>query len=464
MQHSTPSSSARFIAALLAATLLTTSAALFADNTTWTGAAVGNNDFGDADNWSNGAPGAIDNAYFDSAGTTEVDFSAAHTVASVNFTPDAGGLLRTVQLNLSGFSLSGSFAPSALGRQTLIFDDGTFNISNAVALGSGDVTRPALIRLQNGVVFNFSTSSITLGNSGSFAVEVLSGSEIVNTGRMTIGTGVSTVASMTISGVGSRVENQNVGNATGNNIVGSSGGTGELIVENGGWFSGGRRIYIGTGGNGSLIVRGSELDENNNVVYSTVVTAGDHSGLVLRGDRDGDFGSGSAYALFKDGGRGIFAHGMAMFDNSVLEIDRGYVQVTQGTLSPVGAQSRYFADGSELIYWLYSGEHDQRIDIAGSFEIAGATLTIELGDDFTATLGEEFYLIKRPANFTGAFADLTEGDMFSVGDYTFQISYAMGASGNLIGLTVVPEPATAAIFAALAAIALAVSRTHRQRN
>lgn len=128
-----------------------------------------------------------------------------------------------------------------------------------------------------------------------------------------------------------------------------------------------------------------------------------------------------------------------------------------------GFSSRILDAGSELIYWLYSGDYDPGIDVAGSFEIDNAALTINLGDGFSAEAGEEFFLIKRPTTYSGIFDGLAEGATLSIDDYTFEIGYAMGDGSDMIGLTVVPEPRIAAAMAA-AVVGLVVMFRRRRRH
>ncbi len=396
---------------------------------------------------------------FASAGSTTVNFNSNIKVSGISFNPDSEGVHRSVQFNLSGSTLTGNFNQNELGHQTLIFDSGVYDITNTFRIGSGNVARETLIRLQNGVLVNLTSAEQYLGDSGTFAMEVVGGSELINPLRMQIGRGSGTVASLTISGVGSNVENHQ-SNAGGNNFIGSVSGTGTLTVEDGGRFLGGRRIYVGSGATGSLIVRGSGINDLDEVVYSTVTTTGNANGLFIRGTESGSATSGSGYALFQDGGRGLFTHSLAVWNGGTLEIDRGFVSVSAGTH---GGSARIFDAGSELIYWLYSGEYDPRITVAGSFEINNGGLTIKLGDGFSADLGEEFFLIQRPTNYTGIFDGLTEGSTLSVDGYTFEIGYAMGDSNNMIGLTVIPEPRIAAAMAAAVA-GLVVLLRRRRRN
>lgn len=303
----------------------------------------------------------------------------------------------------------------------------------------------------------FTSSWLRLGDTdGRFAMEVVEGSQLdVLRLQMAVTSGSS--ANLTISGVGTELVARQTNNA-GNNLIGDS-GTGELIIENGGLFQAGRRTKVGDGGDGTLIVRGSGLDEDSNVVYSTITASGAHSGLFLRGDRSTPAGSGTAYALFQDGGRGIFADGFIAHPGSTLEIDRGYLTVTEGT----SREARRFSENSELIYWLYSGETDARINITGPLEIENATLSIELDDDFSAALGEEFLLIGYGTTLDGTFAGLAQNTVFSVDDYYFQISYDFLDASNdeFIALTVVPEPGSVGLLL-LAGMAGLMRRNRRR--
>lgn len=439
-------------------------------DTTWTGADPGDNLFGTDANWSDDTPAVGENGNFDSAGATVVDFGADHTVGGVTFLP--GAALREVTFNFQGWELTGDFQPNVLGEQTLVFNGGTrtdgvdtfrgtFNITNTFRVGSGDPDETTTMRLLNGVVVNLSDAHHFFGNSGTFDIVIREGSELLNDpglARMDIGRGTGATATMTVSGVGSRVDNANSGNGTGNNRVGTAGAEGTLTVEDGAWFRGGRRLKIGDGGIGTLIVRDSGLDENENPVFSTVTDTSAHAGLFLRGTRNGSAASGTAYALFQDGGQGLFGRALAVWDGGTMEIDRGLVSVA----GDAQEEPRIFDSGSEIIYWLYNedkvvgGVGNPRIDINADFVINDSILTIELGTGFAAQEGDEFFLLRHTGSdlmgpvdgFSGSgiFMGLSEGAAFWVGNTPFEISYAMGTEGDMVGLTVIPEPRTALLI------------------
>ncbi len=451
-------SSLRKSATTLIATVVL-STALHAATTNWTGADPDDNLFGNGANWTNGAPAGGDTGVFNSNGVTIVDFNANATVGALDFQPGASP--RTVRLNLSGYHLQGDLTPVALGAQTLVFDGGTYSILNRLRIGSGNVNEETIMRLQNNAVVNLKGTLHRFGISGVFHMEVIGGSELINDSEMQVGR--EAIGTITVSGVGSRVDNSAA--TAGLTYVGvrnATFGHGQINVENGGWFHGDRELIIGfDDGDGRLIVSGSGLNSESETVYSTVTTVGGGAtnGLSLVGTRT-TASSGSGYALFQNGGRGIFEQTLALWDGSVLEIDRGLVTVTVGTAN---FTNRIFAEGSELIYWLYAADYDPRIDIAGNLVIDQADLTIELGDGFSAVLGEQFHLI-RNSDRSGTFKGLLEGDTISIGNYSFAISYDMGINGDMIGLTVIPEPGQFALAAVVLGAVLVLRRRLRREG
>lgn len=446
-----------FIAWVVALTLsLAFQERVSADDYLWTGAI--DDWFDTPGNWEvNGTPpanppGASDTVIFDVAGSTSVDFQAHATVSGVESIP--GTNLRTVTFNLDGFELTGDFNTTELGEQTLVFDGGTFVINNQLLLGSGDPNVESVIRLENGATMDLAFANGTsprhaLGDSGRFALEVSGGSELVSARAINIGQGADVESSLWISGADSVVHISLTNNHS-NNHVGIDEGTGELLIEAGGRFNAGRRLMVGNGADGTLTVRGSGLDEENNEVFSTVTAVDSaRAGLFLGGDHNGPASSGSAYALFQDGGQGLFRDGLAVYTNATLEVDQGFVELTHGGQSSDVAP-RVFAEGSEIIYWLYTDDTGPRIDLFGGhndvdFHIDNATLTLELDAGFSAEIDDEFFLI-RHRNLTGSFADMGDGAKFSVGDYWFQIGYNMGTGGDMIGLAVIPEPSVSMLF------------------
>lgn len=446
----------RLLAVVLVAALLLPLGSAMATAYTWTGASLDDNLFTNSGNWDpSGFPDGTDTFSVNLDGTTVIDFDDDATVAGFTLTP--GAAPRTVRLNLDGHSLTGALSnSSALGQQTFILDGGGLSQATSLTFGSNNLAETATMRLQNGAslaIGALTTGVITFGD-GTNVVEVLTGSSI-ETGRFTIGSTSNRVAELVVRGVGSSVTGGQENNG-GNTFVGSGSGTGILRIEEGASMTPSRRVIVGNGGTGSLYVVGSGVDGNDDIVYSTLSRTTAHSGLFLRGDQSTPASSGSAYALLKDGGRAIFGHGFIAHAGSVLEIDRGLLSITSGSL-----EQRRFDEGSELIYWLYSGEYDPGILISNTLVIDDATLTIKLGDDFTAGLGETFLLI-RNNNLTGTFLGYAEGSLYSVDGYTFEVSYQILDGGNnFVGLTVVPEPAHVGLL--VGALVFAVGAVWRRR-
>jgi len=81
--------------------------------------------------------------------------------------------------------------------------------------------------------------------------------------------------------------------------------------------------------------------------------------------------------------------------------------------------------------------YDQ-LQVSGSTTISG-TLQISFVNGFTPTVGQSFTLISNSGSLSGTFNGLADGETFTSGGATFQITYT-GGSGNDVVVTVITPP------------------------
>ncbi|MCZ7649005.1 MAG: hypothetical protein M5U26_27740 [Planctomycetota bacterium] len=113
--------------------------------------------------------------------------------------------------------------------------------------------------------------------------------------------------------------------------------------------------------------------------------------------------------------------------------------VAPGSAGPgiLGSADTTFAAGATFDIELNgttAGTEYDRLDVAGTVDVTGATLSVTLG--FTPTSGDTFTIANNDAAdaVTGTFNGLAEGATFVTGGETFRITY-VGGDGNDIVLT-----------------------------
>lgn len=87
-------------------------------------------------------------------------------------------------------------------------------------------------------------------------------------------------------------------------------------------------------------------------------------------------------------------------------------------------------------------QYDQLI-VNGTINLSGATLNVSLYGSYAPNVGETFVVINNNGSdaVTGTFDDVSQGDIISVNNYLFRVSYT-GGDGNDITLTVVSSTGT----------------------
>jgi uncharacterized repeat protein (TIGR01451 family) len=156
--------------------------------------------------------------------------------------------------------------------------------------------------------------------------------------------------------------------------------------------------------------------------------------------------------------------GMTTVNAGTLRVDGtiGAVTLNAGTLSGIGTVGSVTANGGTVapgdspgvintgnvtltpaatlaveIDGTIAGTQYDRLNVAGTATLGGATLNVILG--YTPTPGDAYTIIQASTSVTGTFAGLPNGAQFCAGNYLFQINYGL----NFVTLAAIsPAPAT----------------------
>lgn len=276
----------------------------------------------------------------------------------------------------------------------------------------------------------------TISSSGSGALV------FTNTGTITFGT---TNQARTVILSGTNAGNNTLAASIGNNGTSSVGLTKSGAGK---WVLTGSHVYTGATGvtGGTLVVNGS--------LGSTTVTVG--SGAFLGG-------SGSI-----GGAVNVSAGGTVAPGNSPGQLDTGNFTLSSST-STLSLELGKATAGSPPIG---GSDHDQ-LNVTGTVSLGGGNLALtidsglEVNDLLFAILNDGAEGVSGVfGSINGVTTTLTQGTMFSLGGYDFQISYLANSTGgtflggNDVALQViaVPEPASALLLSAGAGLLLVLRR------
>lgn len=441
-------------AAMAIAIIGTAPATLSAATFSWTG--DGTNDlFTTPGNWDleSGFPGSDDTAQFNLPGSTTVDFNTGATVTQFRYDGSSEEEpVRSLTLNLNGHTLTAASInyPGSTARN-LTIDGGTFiNNDSSAWRPNFDSTLESVLRLQNGAeLYITSTGVAHLPGSGRLHTQVVEGSTLRYGSRFQLRGN----SSLTVNGVGSLVTSDLTGSSSVLGI-GVNGASGIMRIEAGALvdFGGNIRIaWFGTGSSGQLIVTGSGLDSEEEVVFSTVKTRSTSGNLTFGGEEATASTNAVGYGLFEFGGRStiasVYVHG-----GSTIEFNQGFMQA--GTLVNL-------YEDAKAIFWLHDTTQAAAIEAGNNLVIDSATFELVLGDGFSALIGDTFELATYGNRSGAGFANST----FSVDGYTFEIDYSLG-DANVVGVvvTAIPEPAAVAFLVALTAFAAVIVIRRRRAS
>lgn len=324
--------------------------------------------------------------------------------------------------NLGLFVLSGTTdaywahtGNSAQGHTETILQSGvTFRFDGTLALQWGRTfTSTLLFEVEEG-------ARLELTNSGrSFIIANSDG----NDAELRVSGGVTTHAGPLV-----RIANSGDKHATSDR----GGGDGRLTVTDGGSFTTAGAIQAGFAIDSRAYIRVEGADSVINAAKAFI------GGTAI------DTGRGTATASFLDGGTGNFDDLYVFYTVHAPELEQdptwGTVIVDGGHVAVEGVA--LFQPSSVLGITINDVSQAFAIS-ASSLTVTDAILLLSLGDGFIAAIDDTILLLEYTDSLIGSFAGFSEGQTFSIDDYTFQFSYLMNDS-SAIGLTVIPEPGTLA--------------------
>ncbi|HVU24366.1 MAG TPA: hypothetical protein VHE13_09605 [Opitutus sp.] len=287
-------------------------------------------------------------------------------------------------------------------------------------------------------------------DSGIAFTSALAGSyshTIDNDAGATIRGGGTTVAAIVTGGDAVTINNAGTidGSSSGKAIAG---GTGDLTVN----ISGGSASVLGgiVGGTGVGTVNSLTFDlgaANRTFGYAGAIanfaTVDVASGLVTL-----------AGTVSLAGG----ANTLTVAGGAVLSPGTGMLTISSGSMT-VDGTLRFELDGATAA----GTDYGQIVFGSGDLTLGG-TSALDLVLGYTPGIGDEFTLITGASSIAGQFSGLDEGGFISAGGMTFQVSYEGGAGHDftLTAVSAVPESATWAALAGMAALGLA--GWHRRRK
>ncbi len=86
---------------------------------------------------------------------------------------------------------------------------------------------------------------------------------------------------------------------------------------------------------------------------------------------------------------------------------------------------------------------NSQLNVTGAVDLAGATLNLQLGQDFTPSIGQQFTIINNDGvdPISGTFAGVPQGGTVTSGGLSYTVNYA-GGDGNDVVLTRISAPTT----------------------
>lgn len=472
--------------AFVAATLLMT-ASLGAATFTWTGGGGANTLFSNPENWgeTEDYPEGGDTAVFQWSGNQTVTFDDNETTTHVQFlgTMD-GSTPPTLTLDLSSFTYNTTtsiatniFFPSGANTpRTLQVQNGTLTIGGtqwwghggAGGSGGGEV----VVRVQQGATMNVAATYLSWRNSTeasistSFVVE--DGGILNGSGLFAVGNGADHIGNVVVDGSGSELNLTGARNNQNRFYIGSGSANGNVTISDGGKIETNIEVGIGNGVRsvGNLTVTGGLFDEVESEFTPSRIIGNDMyiGGASPVGAGSTPQASGMGHASFLDGGTGQFItlrsyfNADAYFDDDLDEwVDtRGTLTIDAGHVAVTGTATLFAGSVTEL------GVRTVAQDVLMTVNnlILDSTLQLLIAGDFVAAMNDEIHLIQY-TSLTGTFAGLSEGATIHHDGHSFTIHYEMGTGGDIIGLTVIPEPATVTLLAGMLAALLLLQRRKR---
>ncbi len=444
---------------------------LGAVTTVWDG---GSGLWSDSAKWSVRVPEPTDTVYFEHQGEATVTLPGGAVSAAVLRVRGvaAGEQSPSLILDMAGGTFStvpdsaANFFNTTADAQGLVVRNGELRLTSGNPYFLNNGTNPGSLTIEgDGVLTVNGAMFLSTSTGATMSVMVENGGQVFHTlSRLRGGSGRMEIF---IDGADAKWEQTTTGPSNQSTATIGDGFEGLLRITDGARFIGNSQINIGltASASGAIEVMGTGVRDSETVgstISSTNFYIG--GGLNLSGNPnqvgpEDAVGGGDAEAHFLAGGRGEFTNLRVFYTEHEPAVGDPFT--TNGSLIINGGQvtvsgSAYFDSSSQIHFGINSVDQDIVMDVGSLF--AGGELILIVNESFSAGVFDTIELIEY-SSLSGTFDGLGEGSVLSAGGYTFELTYSLGGD-NVIGLTVIPEPAH---FSALLGLALLVALYIRRR-
>lgn len=379
-----------------------------------------------ANNWSNSAFSVIDNPEDEGHLTLRVNRWSTPSGGGPGLTPH---IVTDANTTVELFGASGNMTPGVIGSERITGITGPGNLHMKMDAAGSLFTLQRMTDYTGRTILEQGTMAI-----GSMTITAEHRSSTLATNPTTPGTYYGSLPLATLLEIGE--------NAT----LRLNAGFGQTV--------GGITGYNGT--HGTVDMNGAELTINATEDSSFSGTISGTGSLIKSGDATFTF----ADAYTNPAGRTL------RVDNGVFAVD-GALSVVDGIFELAGGQITATSLIATDVTWnviLAATAANSNMVAVTNADITGATLSLDLGQDYNPTIGTQFTLLYASDSITGASESnmfgYNDGDTFLLNGTEFSINWVLGSES--IVLTVIPEPHTYATLLALACALLALARRRRQ--
>ncbi len=405
----------------------------------WVG---GSGNFGVLSNWNPDTIVPTDEyrAVFNPVGQITVTLDQTRSVGSFQTFGTADGTIQPqVTFDLNEFTLNlvsakvnvsnRSFTMRGLtSRQsTFIFENGTVN-SNQFFIQAVSNELPIYVYLRNGATLK-SNTTVEIAGSQLFVQ--------ANSTLDTSGLRMSTGGTLSVSGVNSKLQSP----LDVTHFLGTGGQNGLLHITNSGQADLGR-INLGR----TSVSSGNDSVGSASILVEGATTSFKAAQLNIAGGVNTS--GGNLVSSTGENSVATFRNGTTAEIGLLRNLEQGTLVIDGASVS-VGAGGATLYAGSTMNMVVHSAA--TAMLATENLTITNSVLNVSFEDSFMPILGQIIPLVEYTA-LTGFFAGINQGGTLTIGDTMVSFDYGSG-SNDMISLTVIPEPSTAAIVGMICLLA-----------
>lgn len=316
----------------------------------------------------------------------------------------------------------------------------------------------------------WSNSSLTVGRDGKGSLRVVEGGLVRSSSYGYIGYGSKAAGSVFISGV--KGGNRSTWTMV-RELSTGSGGSGRMVVEDGGWVISGGGDIRGGGGPDNIKISGVSASNHRSTwemsgalsvrksassVTAPTSLAIEQGGLVksLRGSLNTSYYQDTGSAIVSVSGISKGFHSTWEISQNLSLESNCTLQINNGGLVSVGGKAD--PDGSGKIAFGIGDKGSGLLDVIGDVELNGL-IEVSLLNAFVPKKGDSFTLIKSSQ---GTITGLSNAELLALlptkgGTISWASNYASGGKEMTITAEAVPEPSSA-LLASLSLLGLGFLR------